>query len=55
MFARIFAYFNGKHHLEEIMFYENLRRSHLLTLIDKFNDVLITCSHQDLATASFAR
>lgn len=35
------GYFKGEHHLEEIMFYENLRRSQLLQLLDKFRDVLI--------------
>lgn len=55
LFARLFPYFNGKHHLEEIMFYENIRRSQLLTLLDKFKDVLITCCHQDLATTFYVR
>ncbi|XP_077865259.1 GATOR1 complex protein NPRL3-like [Saccoglossus kowalevskii] len=53
LFARLCPYFRGKHHLEEIMYYENLRRSQLLTLLDKFRDVLITCSHQDAATITY--
>ena len=48
LFARLYPYFSGKHHLEEIMYYENLRRSQLLTLIDKFKDVLITATHEQL-------
>ncbi|XP_064625379.1 GATOR1 complex protein NPRL3-like [Lineus longissimus] len=50
-FAKLSPYFNGKHHLEDIMYYENVRRSQLLTLLDKFRSVLITCTHQDPATS----
>jgi hypothetical protein len=46
LFMRLFQYFDGQHHLEEIMFFENLRRSHLLTLIDKFKDVLVLAAHE---------
>ncbi|XP_077979856.1 GATOR1 complex protein NPRL3-like isoform X2 [Glandiceps talaboti] len=53
LFARLCPYFRGTHHLEEIMYYENLRRSQLLTLLDKFRDVLITCLHQDAATITY--
>ena len=50
MFVRLFPYSDGKHHVEEIMFFGNLRRPQLLTLLDKFCDVLILCSYQDPAT-----
>ena len=50
-FLRIFPYFRGQHHLEEIMYYENLRRSELVTLIDKFRSMLITTHHEDPAAA----
>eukprot|EP00058_Branchiostoma_floridae_P020602 XP_002606092.1 hypothetical protein BRAFLDRAFT_88002 [Branchiostoma floridae] len=53
LFARLVWYFRGQHHLEEIMYYENLRRSQLLTLLDKFREVLITCQHEDAAAAVF--
>ncbi|XP_070581227.1 GATOR1 complex protein NPRL3-like [Ptychodera flava] len=53
LFDRLCPYFRGKHHLEEIMYYENLSRSQLITLLDKFRDVLITCSHQDAATITY--
>lgn len=43
------GYFKGEHHLEEIMFYENLRRSQLLQLLDKFRDVLILYETEDPA------
>lgn len=41
------GYFKGEHHLEEIMYFENLRRSHLLQLLDKFRDVLIIYETED--------
>lgn len=44
------GYFQGEHHLEEIMFYENLRRSQLLQLLDKFRDVLILYETEDPCT-----
>ncbi|XP_023222648.1 GATOR complex protein NPRL3-like [Centruroides sculpturatus] len=53
LFARLCRYFRGGHHLEEIMYYENVRRSQLHTLLDKFRDVLITCPHEDAAVAAF--
>ncbi|KAK3090338.1 hypothetical protein FSP39_011028 [Pinctada imbricata] len=53
LFTRLCPYFNGKHHMEEIMYYENLSRSQLMTVIDKFRQVLISCQYEDPAT-SFA-
>lgn len=50
MFARLFPYFGGTSHIEEIMYFENLRRSQLLTLVEKFRDVLILCTYEDPAT-----
>ncbi|XP_053210964.1 GATOR complex protein NPRL3-like isoform X2 [Panonychus citri] len=47
MFAKLFRFFDGKHHLEHIMHYENVKRSQLLAIIDKFRDVLFTCQHED--------
>ncbi|KAL8613162.1 Nitrogen permease regulator-like 3 [Nucella lapillus] len=46
LLARLLPYFNGRHHLEEVMFYEDMRRSQLLTLIEKFKDVLIVVTHE---------
>lgn len=48
------GYFKGEHHIEEIMYHENLRRSQLLQLLDKFRDVLITYEHEDPAIAMFS-
>ena len=49
--CRLCPYFNGKHHLEEIMYYENVSRSGLVTLLDKFRRVLVTCEHEDPGTS----
>lgn len=47
------GYFDGSHHLEEIMYLENIRRSQLLQILDKFRDILITLEHEDPAIALF--
>ncbi|CAH0386603.1 unnamed protein product [Bemisia tabaci] len=47
------GYLHGMHHLEEIMYLENVRRSQLLQILDKFRDVLITCEMEDLAISMF--
>ncbi|XP_046981734.1 GATOR complex protein NPRL3 isoform X1 [Schistocerca americana] len=47
------GYLRGEHHLEEIMYQENLRRSTLLQLLDKFRDVLVTCDTEDPDIAVF--
>ncbi|MBN3320979.1 NPRL3 protein, partial [Atractosteus spatula] len=47
MFARLLHYFRGRHHLEEIMYNENMRRSQLKTLFDKFRSVLVVTNHED--------
>jgi hypothetical protein len=51
LFAKLCPYFNGRHHLEDIMYYENVRRSQLLALIDKFRDVLFTCQYEDASVS----
>eukprot|EP00057_Strongylocentrotus_purpuratus_P024055 XP_011678529.1 PREDICTED: nitrogen permease regulator 3-like protein [Strongylocentrotus purpuratus] len=53
LFARICPYLRGMHHLEEIMYYENVNRSQLYALLEKFRDVLVTCSHQDAASVQY--
>ncbi|XP_072931396.1 GATOR complex protein NPRL3 [Epargyreus clarus] len=45
------GYFRGEQHLEEIMFMENVTRSQLMQLLDKFKDVLITFETEDPAVA----
>ncbi|XP_058116491.1 GATOR complex protein NPRL3 [Anopheles ziemanni] len=46
------GYFMGEHHLEEIMYFENLRRSQLLQLVDKFREVLIIYETEDPVIAN---
>ena len=48
-FLNMSKYFRGEHHLEDIMYYENVPRSKLLTLIDKFRSMLLTVQHEDSA------
>lgn len=47
LFAKLSQYFDGKHHIEHIMYKEKVKRSQILATIDKFRDVLITCQHED--------
>uniref|UniRef100_A0A673M9Q9 GATOR complex protein NPRL3 n=1 Tax=Sinocyclocheilus rhinocerous TaxID=307959 RepID=A0A673M9Q9_9TELE len=47
LFARLLHYFRGHHHLEEIMYNENMSRSQLKTLFDKFRSVLVITNHED--------
>ncbi|KAI2798588.1 hypothetical protein RDWZM_004548 [Blomia tropicalis] len=47
LFSKLCSYFDGHHHIEDIMYYENLRRSQILTLIDKFRDVLLVYQFED--------
>lgn len=51
LFVRLCPYFSGRRHLEDMMYYENVRRSQLLALIDKFRDVLLICQYEDSAVA----
>merc|ERR1740128_568075 len=46
-FVHLSRYFRGQHHLEEIMYLENIRRSTLLHLLDKFRDLVIKTEHED--------
>ena len=41
LFGAILTFFNGNHQIDENMHFENLRRFQVLTLLDKFSDVLI--------------
>jgi len=53
-FLTMSKYFRGEHHLENIMYYENVVRSKLLIIIDKFRSILITLQHEDAATVQMA-
>merc|ERR1719319_1614149 len=52
-FVKLCKYFRGESHLEEIMYQENMRRSSLLQLIDKFREVLIKHEHEDPAITMY--
>jgi hypothetical protein len=51
LLIRLMPYFNGKHHIEDIMFLENLERSQVLILCDKFREILFTCHYEDVAVS----
>lgn len=54
LLVRLLPYFNGKHHIEDIMFFENLERSQILILCDKFRHVLFTCHYEDVAVSQLS-
>ena len=54
LFTRLIPYFDGKHHVEDIMFFENLERSQVLILCDKFREVLLTCHYEDVAVSQLS-
>jgi hypothetical protein len=47
------GYFKGNHHIEEIMYLQNIRRSDLIQLLDKFKDVLVIVEMQDPIISCF--
>nr|XP_039247625.1 GATOR complex protein NPRL3-like [Styela clava] len=53
LFINLLKYFDGNCHMEEIMYNENLSRTQLLALLDKFSPVLLTTSREDSTTAAF--
>lgn len=46
-FLKLLKYFDGKHHLEEMMYRENIPRLELLNILDKFNPLLMTFARED--------
>uniref|UniRef100_A0A914WBV3 GATOR complex protein NPRL3 n=1 Tax=Plectus sambesii TaxID=2011161 RepID=A0A914WBV3_9BILA len=46
-FLRLTKYFDGEHHIEDIMYSENCNRSSLLRILDAFEAVLVTSIRQD--------
>ena len=53
LFLRLLKYFDGAHHLEEIMYRENLVRFELITVLDKFRPLLLTCVREDEIASAF--
>lgn len=48
LFKRLCIYFRGQHHLEEIMWRENVERGDLLTTLEKYKSVLVQVAHEAL-------
>jgi len=53
LFVDLAKYFDGNHHIEEIMYHENIGRSELVQLIDKFRTILIKHEHEDPAVSMY--
>ena len=46
LFKKLCIYFRGSHHLEEIMYQENITRSELRAVLTTYSDVAVTCLHE---------
>ncbi|RLN93931.1 hypothetical protein BBJ28_00005361 [Nothophytophthora sp. Chile5] len=46
LFKRLCVYFHGEHHLEEIMWRENLSRGELRTVMSTYQDIIVCCLHE---------
>lgn len=49
LFRRLRPYFDGKRHLEDIMYYEDIQRSQLMSFLERHEDVLLMFEHDDIA------
>ncbi|CAD5121881.1 DgyrCDS10342 [Dimorphilus gyrociliatus] len=47
LFLSIVPHLNGEHHIEDIMYRENMKRSTILTILDKFRDVVCVNERED--------
>lgn len=46
LFKKLCIYFRGSHHLEEIMYRENITRSELRAVLSTFSDIAVSCLHE---------
>ena len=46
-FVRFSKYWEGDHHIEEMMYHENCTRYELLQSVDKFSTILVKHEHED--------
>ncbi|KAL4167579.1 hypothetical protein KRP22_013063 [Phytophthora ramorum] len=46
LFKRLCVYFHGEHHIEEIMWRENLSRGELRTVMSTYQDIIVCCLHE---------
>ena len=53
LFARLAPYFSGRYHIEEILFFANVRRSDLHVILDLFRPIIALHEHEDTAITSF--
>ena len=53
LFARLAPYFSGRYHIEEILFFANVRRSDLHVILDLFAPIIALHEHEDTAITSF--
>ena len=53
LFARLAPYFSGRYHIEEILFFANVRRSDLHVILDLFSPIIALHEHEDTAITSF--
>ena len=53
LFARLAPYFSGRYHIEEILFFANVRRSDLHNIFDLFSPIIALHEHEDTAITSF--
>lgn len=45
LFKRLCVYFRGNHHLEEIIYRENITRSELRAVLNTYNEIAVCCLH----------
>ena len=53
LFAKVAPYLNGRYHIEEILYFANLRRAELIKVLDCFIDLLTLQEHEDPAVTSY--
>jgi len=54
LFLKLLPFMDGKHHFEEMMYRSNLMRSDLVTILEKFKPVLLTCVREDEIASVFS-
>ena len=47
LLCKLAPYFRGQHHIEEIIWRENIRREDLMTVLERYQSLLVTCVHQE--------
>ncbi|CDW53709.1 NPR3 domain containing protein [Trichuris trichiura] len=47
MFIQLLPYFDGEHHIEEMMFFETLSRTEVMQVISDYDDMLVLSVHED--------